>query len=52
MLTSTAPIRAAAYWAITHSARFGDQIPTRSPRWTRSAISPRAAWPVHAHSCE
>ena len=31
MLTRIAPILAVAYWVTVHSARFGDQMPTRSP---------------------
>ena len=41
-VTSTAPIRAVAYWTSTHSAQFGAQIPTRSPFSTPRATSPRA----------
>src|SRR5439155_1347119 len=42
MLTRIAPILAVANWTTTHSALFGDQIPTRSPRATPSARRPRA----------
>ena len=49
MLTSTAPTLAVAYCKITHSALFGDQIPTRSPASTPNpsrplATSSTAAW--------
>ena len=43
MFTSTAPAFALAYWSSTHSAQFGDQIPTRSPVSMPWAISPRAS---------
>ena len=43
MLTRMAPTFAAAYCVITHSAAFGLQMPTRSPRSTPSASSARAA---------
>ena len=33
MFTRIAPILAVAYWTSTHSAQFGDQMPTRSPAW-------------------
>ena len=36
-------MRAVAYWMTTHSARLGDQIPTRSTFLTPLARSPRAA---------
>src|SRR5690242_14148271 len=38
-----APIRAVAYCTNTHSGRFGDQIPTRSPGPTPSPTSARAS---------
>ena len=42
MLTRMAPTLAVAYWRVTHSALFGDQMPTRSPGSTPRASSPRA----------
>jgi len=44
-------IRAVAYWVTTHSKRFGDQMPTRSPRRTPRAIRPRATSEVCSQSC-
>ena len=38
-------MRAVAYWMTTHSARFGAQMPTRSPFSTPRASRPRAARP-------
>jgi hypothetical protein len=43
MLTRMAPIFAVAYWRNVHSARFGDQIPTRSPLPMPCATSPSAS---------
>ena len=39
MLTRIAPTRAVAYCSTTHSKRFGDQTPTRSPVRTPRATS-------------
>jgi hypothetical protein len=50
MLTSTAPMRAVANCAITHSNLFGDQMPTRSPRWIPRAMSARARVAVSSTS--
>ena len=43
-------MRAVAYWLTTHSKRFGDQMPTRSPFPTPRAIRPRAARSDCSHS--
>ena len=42
MFTRITPAFAVANWTITHSAQFGDQIPTRSPFWSPAASSPDA----------
>ena len=42
MFTRIAPAFAVANWTITHSAQFGDQIPTRSPFSIPAAIRPHA----------
>jgi hypothetical protein len=41
-VTRIAPIRAVAYCTTIHSARFGDQMPTRSPGTTPRSSSPLA----------
>ena len=48
MFTSTTPALAVAYWSSTHSAQFGDQMPTRSPAAIPVAIRPRASVSVSA----
>ena len=48
MFTSTTPALAVAYWSSTHSAQFGDQMPTRSPASMPAPISPRARVSVSA----
>ena len=50
MLTRITPIRAVAYCISTHSARFGAQIPTRSPFFTPRTSRPRATFEVSSQN--